>query len=701
MLAYVLWFPQLLARMTGALREEHFLPNERQHWVLYHEISTYANNSGSTFSLDAVRAAIQRRIEGCQLGVDEHGLHLQELLAEGGLLDRIAARPSQGLAATEAEPLIHRFLRERDVFAPLIAIFQSPLQHNGWTVNTAYPTETPAILRHATDRLDAIDAEWGGVDSWGPPESLDGPELPQFPVEVLPPTLWEWVHAVATATQTPLDLAASLVLAVVAAAGQRLIEVEVRDGWIEPINVYVLAVLGPGNRKSAVYSLATHPLRAHEREAVERSRLAVQAYERQVRVLEGRIKDYERAATRASEQQQRDEVLRDAESAQQELNRLERQVEPKIIVDDCTSEKLEALLADQGGRIAVMSAEGGGPLSNMKGRYSDEPKFEVYLKAHSGDDLRTDRLGRQSVHVERPAVTLALCIQPEVARSLGEKDIYRGQGLLARFLLVNPRSPLGSRDTNPAAVPQCVSDQYERIVRQVCQLGNRASHASGLWPQRLQLADDARSDFERFLCEHEPRLAVSGGALAGMQDWASKLPGAVGRIAGILHLITEAERFLQRSSSDQTQEHRNEHEPQRPRTRVRFEPWSTPISASTVQAAITIGHYLTAHAEHAFSMMGMTSGLGGQVLADAWHVVRWVRNGDHHTFTQSQLQQQNRSRFHKASDVDPVLDLLEARNIIRPDSATQLGPRGGRPPSRRFKVNPGVFAAEYLCGQEN
>ena len=54
--------------------------------------------------------------------------------------------------------------------------------------------------------------------SWEPPLPFGEDDLPAFPVEAFPDWLAEFVRAEATATQTPLDLAAMLVLAILGAA---------------------------------------------------------------------------------------------------------------------------------------------------------------------------------------------------------------------------------------------------------------------------------------------------------------------------------------------------------------------------------------------------------------------------------------------------------------------------------------------------
>ncbi len=52
-------------------------------------------------------------------------------------------------------------------------------------------------------------------------------------------------------------------------------EDEARYNFFEPVNLYTAALLEPGNRKSAVFSDATRPLRDVEAELIEVARPVV------------------------------------------------------------------------------------------------------------------------------------------------------------------------------------------------------------------------------------------------------------------------------------------------------------------------------------------------------------------------------------------------------------------------------------------
>jgi replicative DNA helicase len=53
-----------------------------------------------------------------------------------------------------------------------------------------------------------------------------------------------------------------------------------------------------------------------------------------------------------------------------------------------------------------------------------------------------------------------------------------------------------------------------------------------------------------------------------------------------------------------------------------------------------------------------------------------------------------RGRFRKATDLEPALTLLEEHGWLRRFDANPPGPKGGRPPSPRFLVNPLPRATE-------
>ena len=121
-----------------------------------------------------------------------------------------------------------------------------------------------------TDYAEEIARQAKGEEPWSEPIPFGyGGKVPVFPVQRLPLWLQDYVLAMSSALQVPVDLPGLLVLAVLAgAAGGRCV-VEVRAGWREPLNLYVAVAMHPGTRKTPVFQRVIKPLELTEREMIE------------------------------------------------------------------------------------------------------------------------------------------------------------------------------------------------------------------------------------------------------------------------------------------------------------------------------------------------------------------------------------------------------------------------------------------------
>ena len=85
----------------------------------------------------------------------------------------------------------------------------------------------------------------------------------------------------------------------------------------------------------------------------------------------------------------------------------------RLMADDASPEALTSLLAENNGKMSVVSAEGG-IFDILAGRYSNGVNIDTFLKGHAGDSLRVDRRGRPSEYIAHPALSVLLTIQPAV-----------------------------------------------------------------------------------------------------------------------------------------------------------------------------------------------------------------------------------------------------------------------------------------------
>ncbi|MGW3179654.1 YfjI family protein [Kitasatospora sp. NPDC001119] len=490
-----------------------------------------------------------------------------------------------------------------------------------------------------------------GPPGWEEPIPLgEARALPTFPSDALPEWLGAMVDAVAEETQTPTDLAGSLALAVLAAAGGGRAVVVVRGRWREPVNLYVVVALPPANRKSAVFAAMTRPLVKVERALVEQSASAIVEANATARLAKAAA---DKAATKAAtaSEDEREELNRLAIDLARTAEDITVPAEPQLIADDGTPAAITTLLAEQGGRLAVMSAEGG-IFDTIAGRYSGgTADMEVFLKGHAGDLLKVNRQSRDKQYIDNPALTMALAVQPTVLEDIGRNRQFDGRGLLARFLYSMPESLVGRRKTLPDLIPDEVTDEYEKRVAALT-----LAMAGWTDPAVLTTTPEAGAALVDFQDRIEPRLDPRGGSLGHVNDWGGKLVGATVRIAGLLHLA----------------EHGGD-------------AYKHPITADTVEHAIRLGEYFTVHALNVFEAMG-----ADKALAGARTVLKHLAAYPAPSFSRRDLMAKlSRAEFPTVAVLETALGLLEEHGWLRHEPAPPREPgTRGRPPAPRYATHP-------------
>jgi hypothetical protein len=226
-------------------------------------------------------------------------------------------------------------------------------------IQLAHSDADPAVLAHLAGELaESTIAAGVGKRGWEPPVPIGvAGEVPAFPVEVLPGWLGEYVAAVATATQTPPDLAGMLALAVLATVAAGAVQVEPRPGWREPLCLFIAVGMDAGSRKSAVFSAMTRPVADFERDQAAAALPGITETAVLRRIADQAAATAEAAAGKAPAGQQ-EEARAEAIARAAEAANLVVPPVPRWLVDDATPEALAGLLATYG-RIALLSPEGG------------------------------------------------------------------------------------------------------------------------------------------------------------------------------------------------------------------------------------------------------------------------------------------------------------------------------------------------------
>ena len=478
---------------------------------------------------------------------------------------------------------------------------------------------------------------------WEEPVLLGDFGLPEM--EPVPGIIGEFSEAVSAATETPLELAQGLSLAAVASACQGKAIVQVKRGYSEPVNVWINVALESGNRKSSVHAEVTRPLLTWEAEEREELEPIVKEAESQRKNQEARIKSLRGRYGKA----QRDEL----EEIEEEIRELEAElvevpVMPKVWVQDVTVEHLGTLLSLHGGRMSILSAEGG-IFDLMAGRYSNGiPNLDLFLQGHSGDPVRVDRGSRESIYLERPALSMGLSPQPEVLKSIADAPGFRGRGLLARSLYLLPVSRLGHRVLETEPVSHLIKEKYEAVIHALLNLEPAKDERGKSVPHIISLTQPAYEEWLEFSRWVEKDLRESG-RFEFIMDWAGKLPGAAARLAGLLHCVQHPE-----------------------------QPWSGQIQLETMQQALGLASIFSGHALKVFDLMGADKSLEGSK-----RVWRWIERGRFKSFSKRDCYNALKGCFPRVSEIEPPLDVLEERNYV----ASTKEKTGGRP-TVKYRVHP-------------
>ena len=361
--------------------------------------------------------------------------------------------------------------------------------------------------------------------AWETPVPLLRASLPPFPLSAFPFKLEQFARGLSTSTETPPDLAGSLVLACVAASVSRKAVVSPKADYREPLNLMLLVVLPPGERKSSVFGRVLAPLERREARLRDRARPEIARALEAREALKREIADLERRVRKSKER----ESVERLEAARATLAQMPIPSLPRLLADDTTPEAIPQLIADNDGRLCIASAEGG-IFTTLRGRYSSGAvNIDTFLKGHAGDTLRVDRRNAEAIIVESPALSAALAVQPTVLTELVSQKEFRGRGLVARFLLSVPSPRVGTRTFDAPDLPESIGHEYDDTIQRLLDLPVTPQ------PLVLQLQPEGFRGWRAFALEVEHGCREDG-ELVGLRDWVAKLPGAVLRIAGLIHI---------------------------------------------------------------------------------------------------------------------------------------------------------------------
>lgn len=470
---------------------------------------------------------------------------------------------------------------------------------------------------------------------------------PDFPSDILQGAWGDMARAVSDSTQTPPALSIMCVLGVLATILQRRFEVKphgLEDSYHEPLSLWVISASVSGTRKTAVLNTLMEPIVSWERMQNEQHRSTVSRVNAERSTSKKRIEEYNKQAAKCKEGDELENIRYKIQS--EEMNMPNEVIFPRLFTGDTTAERLQNMLLENAERMAVHSDESG-IFRIMAGAYSNgSQNLDVFLQGHAGSAMRIDRAGR-AAHVDKPALSFNLMTQPGVMQDAAGSKGFRDSGLLARFMYAIPVSNVGKRDVRlRKRIPDEVREAYHKSVYSLlngwlCEPGKVPN------VRYLYLSDPAKElwlDFSQYIEDNNG----DDGKFESIRDWASKLAGAVARIAAILEL---SEMGL----------------------------CADTVSSDAMERAIKLAKVLIPHAKAAFGLLGTDV-----IDTDAQAIIKWIQTNERIEFTRSEAQKAMEGRFRTVDKLKLALERLASMDCVQECKRSNKGTKA----TVYYKVNP-------------
>lgn len=468
-------------------------------------------------------------------------------------------------------------------------------------------------------------------------------KLPEFPVEaILDDVCREMVVEVSNVIQIDPGFPATILLGALSTTAHRKFEIDLVTHR-EHSNLYLAGVLDSGERKSPTANIMLRPLYDYENLKQDEVKTAIHSEKSQRTVKENRIKFLQLKAAKGKDKVKAQEAIQEAAELSNELLINPEPSLPLYTCNDVTTEKLAVLMAENNEQMSVLSSEGG-IFDIMAGRYSEgQGNIDLYLQSYSHEPVSIHRIGRASIVLRNPCLTICLGIQPLVIDEIGRHKRFRGRGLLARFLYAKCKPRAGNRPRREQRADDgIVSRYYEHITNL---MGIQFTETV-----IVRLSQDAQAVWNDFYNDIDKEMAP-GGKLCHLKDWGNKLPGAVARLAGLFH-------FLKYGSDI----------------------GNHPIPVDIIGAACAIGIYFMEHAIAVFNIMSEPEN-----VKIAKTILEYIKREIPVSFKGRDVMRH--TNLQSMEEVHSGLELLCQRAFIRPKVKENC--RGfGRPEATVYEVNP-------------
>ncbi|WP_034639684.1 YfjI family protein [Chitinilyticum aquatile] len=377
------------------------------------------------------------------------------------------------------------------------------------------------------------------------PELFEQDEQPApYPLEALPQQIRAAVGEVVDYLQCPPALAAMSALQAAATVAQGLADVARDEKLISPCSLFLLAVADSGERKTTVDGYFMKPIRnyASAQAEVMQQEVRTARADRAKWAAEkaGILKVIEAAGQKSDDEKMAEQHhrLRQHEAAEPAPLRVPRF---ELGQGDFSFESITSHLHEGWPTAVIASSEGGSFFGGRAAENSGITRLAAALNVlwDSGSFTVDRKRADDSYQLIGRRLSMSLMVQAPVLRDFMERteSATRGSGLMARFLMGNPSSTIGTRTYRepPASWPGL--DAYHRRLADLAATPLNMDSASGrLTTTLIHLNREAKQVWTDYFDRIEAESG-GGGDYAALCDVAAKSADNAARIACVLHML--------------------------------------------------------------------------------------------------------------------------------------------------------------------
>ncbi|OHT22347.1 hypothetical protein A3Q29_11040 [Providencia stuartii] len=356
-----------------------------------------------------------------------------------------------------------------------------------------------------------------------------------FPLKAFPPKLRATIIDIEEWTQAPIPLIASSVISAMSLSCQNLIDVNINGLFKSPVSLFLFVIANSGERKTTVDRMVMKPFYQYDENSLRQSDASKNDYEVELQMW----KEKEKAILGRIRKKAHKGLIMETESQMLRALQIEKPLLPKCpryIYNNVTPEELQFAMYNYSSNIGLIADEGANILDRQVMK-----DLSFINSMWDGVSFRVDRKTTQSFTIENGRVTLSVMVQKKpfdlYLKRQGEKA--RGSGFFARCLPVFIDENLttqGWRFIEEQAIElKNLSDFHQRIK----ELLTENNDNKGVEYRECLSLDIAAQDEWAEIYNNIEYNIHPDKKYANMNDFASKLPNNVARLAALLSYFTE------------------------------------------------------------------------------------------------------------------------------------------------------------------